>query len=506
MAASSALELPYAKGVQPLTVAAAKKLPYLEVPLARIRVHARHTCGPLYFGVYLQSQKVGWGQTDCALEQRNGREVLREEMEIRARVQRFGGSADMRQRWEVIWDARGRGLLLRYRHVSRVGKKRRVVSLKRGSQGWLATESHPGADPPRKPTTREIESLRTRLTNGWRAYVTQLAAGSLAVGSRYRYRVFDDSSLTDADRALQVLATGTRRLRGVTVPLYELEHLGLPAGTRREILRDDRGRLLDAPTPGGLRLRREEKATARRVDPPPVDYGLGLVIPAEIEEIDTPDRVRRMQVQLRGPLPKNLADHPRHTVRPGGRDVAELTVTRESLRGLPAVRLPITEAKLRPYLRQEPGLEVEHPRIQALARRALQGARRPLEAARRVALYLHTLLIKRLSTSQDSALAVATSRVGDCTEHARLMVALCRAVGLPAREVAGLAWIPEIQGFVYHAWVEVYVGGGRWISADPTLNELPVNATRIVMGGPADAGWLGLRGVLEATVGNVEQE
>ena len=80
--------------------------------------------------------------------------------------------------------------------------------------------------------------------------------------------------------------------------------------------------------------------------------------------------------------------------------------------------------------------------------------------------------------------AIAQARAGDCTEHARLMVALCRAVGLPAREVGGVTWVPDLEGFGYHAWVEVWVG--RWITSDPSWNELPANATHIQMGGPND--------------------
>jgi transglutaminase-like putative cysteine protease len=72
--------------------------------------------------------------------------------------------------------------------------------------------------------------------------------------------------------------------------------------------------------------------------------------------------------------------------------------------------------------------------------------------------------------------------------------------------VGGLAWIAELEGFVYHSWVEFYLGSGRWLSVDPILNELPVNATRITMGGPADARWLGLRGALQATVLEAKQD
>lgn len=84
------------------------------------------------------------------------------------------------------------------------------------------------------------------------------------------------------------------------------------------------------------------------------------------------------------------------------------------------------------------------------------------------------------------------------------MVALCRAVGLPAREVGGVTWVPTLGGFGYHAWVEVWVG--RWVTADPSWNELPANATHILMGGPNDVQWIGTLGALRAHILSVRKD
>ncbi|HEX2648233.1 MAG TPA: transglutaminase-like domain-containing protein, partial [Candidatus Dormibacteraeota bacterium] len=72
---------------------------------------------------------------------------------------------------------------------------------------------------------------------------------------------------------------------------------------------------------------------------------------------------------------------------------------------------------------------------------------------------------------------------GDCNEHAVLYIALARAVGLPARAVAGVL---EIDGrFYYHAWPEVYLGD--WVAVDPMLGQFPADAAhlRFVVGGLA---------------------
>jgi transglutaminase-like putative cysteine protease len=64
-----------------------------------------------------------------------------------------------------------------------------------------------------------------------------------------------------------------------------------------------------------------------------------------------------------------------------------------------------------------------------------------------------------------SAIRVLEARGGDPSEVTVLFVALARAVGLPARPVAGLLW--RDGRFYYHAWAEVYLGD--WVAVDPML-------------------------------------
>lgn len=78
---------------------------------------------------------------------------------------------------------------------------------------------------------------------------------------------------------------------------------------------------------------------------------------------------------------------------------------------------------------------------------------------------------KDLSVGYASALQVADSRQGDCTEHAVLTAAICRSVGIPARVVTGLVYADMFLGqrgvFGAHAWTEAYVGG-KWTGLDAT--------------------------------------
>ncbi len=73
------------------------------------------------------------------------------------------------------------------------------------------------------------------------------------------------------------------------------------------------------------------------------------------------------------------------------------------------------------------------------------------------------------STALATAAEVARTRRGDCTEHAVLLAALCRARGLPARVVIGLVVVgpPGNRSFAYHMWTEVWLGD-RWTPLDAT--------------------------------------
>ncbi len=80
--------------------------------------------------------------------------------------------------------------------------------------------------------------------------------------------------------------------------------------------------------------------------------------------------------------------------------------------------------------------------------------------------------LKNLSVGYASAAETADSGEGDCTEHALLLAAMARSIGIPSRVVSGLAFAPEYVGrervFVPHAWTQAWVDGA-WRSFDAAL-------------------------------------
>ena len=89
-----------------------------------------------------------------------------------------------------------------------------------------------------------------------------------------------------------------------------------------------------------------------------------------------------------------------------------------------------------------------------------------------------TVQLKNYSTAMATAAEVAESLEGDCTEHAMLLAALCRARQIPARVAIGLVYHPPAQGFAYHMWTEVWIED-RWIGMDATLGQGGIGAAHL---------------------------
>ncbi len=91
--------------------------------------------------------------------------------------------------------------------------------------------------------------------------------------------------------------------------------------------------------------------------------------------------------------------------------------------------------------------------------------------AKEIETYVHEhIRNKTYARSFDLASRVAATGEGDCTEHAVLLTALARALGMYARVVFGTLVI-EIDSNLYaygHAWTEIY-DGQAWHIMDATL-------------------------------------
>jgi hypothetical protein len=117
--------------------------------------------------------------------------------------------------------------------------------------------------------------------------------------------------------------------------------------------------------------------------------------------------------------------------------------------------------------------------VQNLARQATRGVNDPWQKAVRINHWVfENVRDKNFTVAFAAASEVARNLSGDCTEHAVLTAAMCRAAGIPARVVTGLVYVEKNHGFGCHMWDEVYVNQ-RWIAIDPTWDQTLVDAVHI---------------------------
>jgi transglutaminase-like putative cysteine protease len=94
-----------------------------------------------------------------------------------------------------------------------------------------------------------------------------------------------------------------------------------------------------------------------------------------------------------------------------------------------------------------------------------------------------TTFSSNTSNSNTSAIDTLLETVGVCRDFAHLMIALCRAINIPARFTTGIDYgaDPALGPTDFHAYVEAYLGD-RWYLFDPSGTAIPMGFVRLGTG------------------------
>ncbi|MBC7380951.1 MAG: transglutaminase family protein [Burkholderiaceae bacterium] len=95
----------------------------------------------------------------------------------------------------------------------------------------------------------------------------------------------------------------------------------------------------------------------------------------------------------------------------------------------------------------------------------------------------HVSFQSNTTNGNTSAVDTMVEQVGVCRDFAHLMIALCRAVNIPARFATGIDYgaDPALGPTDFHAYVEAYLGG-RWYLFDPSGTAIPMGFVRFATG------------------------
>ena len=146
----------------------------------------------------------------------------------------------------------------------------------------------------------------------------------------------------------------------------------------------------------------------------------------------------------------------------------------------PAATVPTGSVLAEPsrkYLEPSATVQSRHPNVRLTAVEIAGNEREPARQADKLVRWMQTN-IEKAPLDVFSAVDVLEQKKTECQGHAYLFTALARALGIPTRVVSGLAYSKQLEGFLFHSWVESWTGG-RWLPIDPTFGQATADATHI---------------------------
>lgn len=425
---------------------------------------------------FIQDNRVGYDHTTEREIQDKGRTLLRFEGESQMFVKRFGQPTDFGFRISSLETPDGQVLSLT--SEAEAGPQPAVVTgLVEGDKLHLQTMVAG------TKTTHEIAWPAD--ARGYFAVNQELKHRPMEPGERRTFKalqpimnVLATVELAAADYEETELLTGSYKLLRIDCTLDQ------PGGKLEQTLWANRTGEIMKSYMSAMQMASYRTTKAAALEQTDATFDLGKTSTVKLSKpLASPHQAQkiRYRVELAGEDPVSLfVSGATQQVKSTGPNTAEITVeaigpetpmpAAEAARGSP----PTDEDR-------EPNnlVQSEDPQIAAMAEKAAGDEKDPWKIAQALESYVHeNVKDKNYSTAFASAIEVAESMSGDCTEHAVLLAALARARGIPSRAAIGLVYAPSEQGFAYHMWTEVYVND-RWIPLDATLGKGSIGAAHL---------------------------
>ena len=444
--------------------------------------------GPEWFGLYLVGKKAGWTSSEIRRELRDGRDqvVGRTETVIRATV--GGKDVERRQEEERVWEARPGGRLLSFRAVWAGDGGDRTVT---GTCERTTCKAVLAAGASREERT--IEGVRETVELADGARLAGLRRGAI-VGTQLDLEKLRPREVRDQFVRRDVIA-GAGVSEEVSVVTESEPGDRLAAEYR---VADD-GRILEIRLGEAVVARPEPEESAKQLDKIDLFALARVPVPRAL-----PREVPKTIVYRLAGLPPSFQKsdgRQRFEKAPPGTAVLVVSARRPAAAD-PAKDTPLERAKVGAApedLASTPQVNFDAPGIHELARQVAGTSRGTYEAARKLSADVHDRLEKVYGASHDRASDVLAAGQGDCTEHTVLLVALARALGIPARPVHGLVYARYGDGqdaLYWHAWAEIR-SAGEWIPLDPTFGQPVADATHLMLGSGTQVDTVGLLGALK---------
>ena len=421
--------------------------------------------GEDWYGVYMNGQKAGYSRNGIAIES-DGSIVVTENAHFRVKM--MDTAQDMQILLKRTYAKDGHLLRIEQQVNDVQGPKRFVATVEGDSMklestiaGVAKVETLP------KPKESLVDAIKQ----------IELVRKDATVGDELAYTLFEPMYKKELDGVSRIVGIEERNFEGAKTKVFKIETTIQDMGVIKSISYvTEKGKTLEDSIAGMLRMRLEPKEIA--VD---VNYNNDVIVSnaAVIDKPISDPRTRKsLHLRLEGPL---TADHlfseERQTFVATG-NTFDFMGRKISLEGYTTAKLPITEESVKQWLKPSVFVQSEDPRLIKKAKDIVGQATDSFVVSSALCHWVYRNVKTTYSAQLSNALEVLEHPEGDCTEHSILFVGLARAIGLPAREVAGLIYVNNGQpAFFFHQWAKVWVG--KWVDVDPTFDQPLADVTHI---------------------------
>jgi len=304
---------------------------------------------------------------------------------------------------------------------------------------------------------------------------------NLKAGATFTCKTFDSSSGKIETETYKV--TGSKKVMTPEGELEAFETVGTSTdmpGVSMNLLVTQDGKLVEMKSMGMIRIAWEKREDAE-IKPKGVDLSSYIPVVNPIEAWETLEIIK-VKVKVEGDKKGDLfKDTPYQTSK---KEPGNYLITCKKISGPTACsdQIPITpkDKSNQKYLKSALYIQSADPAIQKKAREIVGKETNALVATKKLCGWVFTTLEKGdINIAAASAAETLKNNKGDCTEHAVLLCALARSLGIPTREVTGMVLRGSVFG--YHAWSE-FLLDGKWVPVDATINMVGLPAGAIKFG------------------------
>ncbi|MFO0880672.1 MAG: transglutaminase-like domain-containing protein [Gemmataceae bacterium] len=453
---------------------------------------ARAMQGRMAYGMYFRSKKVGWVVEEMKVTQVKGVPALISSSHTYM-LTLFDGEKSLKEETSsTTYALDGVGPILQAESVRKDDGKEVQQRVERVKDGLRIVTKQGGREITRTVPSPRDTIAHHRQLEGW-------LQGNRKAGDLFnKYSTSWEEEDVDSKQVYHYKERKEILFGGLPTLVHSVT-INLDGGKLDAVIFSDT-RTLSGTMGGLLTLKLEPEKEARRMDGKPVDLMpvTSVIIDREIGRARDVDALK-IEVEGLGDF-KVPASH--RQVVTASKNGLLVELKRDFRVEKPA---PLTEKQRSFYTRSTPRLQSDQELVKNQARAIVGEEKNPTRAAQKIENWVYKTLRKSYSDNAETALEILDTKAGDCTEHALLFVALCRAAGIPAREVGGLAYLRGFKPlFGWHAWAEFH-DGHQWVSVDPTWHQVQVDGTHLKMStGERDLAWTNVIGTLKIKVVDVK--